>query len=96
MADLNSIKQILTSLKPELTNKYHVSSIGLFGSVVRDDFNSSSDVDIIVDFSQPIGIEFIDLANYIESKLNTNVDLVSRNGIKQKYYRTFESEIIYV
>lgn len=96
MTDLNNIKQILTTLKPELTRRYHVSSIGLFGSVVRDDFNPSSDVDIIVDFSQPIGIEFIDLANFIEAKLKKPVDLVSRNGVKQKYYRTFESEIIYV
>ena len=60
MTDLNTIKHILTQLKPELIAKYHVSSIGLFGSVVRDDFGPSSDVDIIVDFSKPIGIEFID------------------------------------
>ena len=96
MSDLINIKRILTKLKPELTEKYHVSSIGLFGSVVRDDFNPSSDVDIIVDFSQQIGIEIIDLAEFIEKKLKKNVDLVSRNGVKQKYYRTFESEIIYV
>jgi len=96
MTDLNSIKQILTQLKPELTDKYHVSSIGLFGSIVRDDFNSNSDIDIIVDFSKPIGIEFIDLAEFIERKLKKSVDLVSKNGVKQKYFRTFESEIIYV
>ncbi len=96
MTDLDTIKQILTQLKPELTDKYHVSSIGLFGSVVRDDFSPSSDIDIIVDFSQPIGIEFIDLADLIEKKLNKTVDLVSKNGVKQKYYRTIESEIIYV
>ncbi len=96
MTDLNSIKQILTQLKPELTDKYHVSSIGLFGSIVRDDFNSNSDIDIIVDFSKPIGIEFIDLAEFIERKLKKSVDLVSKNAVKQKYFRTFESEIIYV
>lgn len=92
----NTIKQILTHLKPELADKYHVSSIGLFGSVVRDDFDSSSDIDIIVDFSQPIGIEFIDLADYIEGKLSKRVDLVSRRGIKEKYYRAIEPEIVYV
>ncbi len=96
MMDLSTIKQILTQIKPELTDKYHVSSIGLFGSVTRDDFGPSSDIDIIVDFSEPIGIEFIDLAEFIELKLNKNIDLVSRNGIKQKYYNSFESEIIYV
>ena len=46
-------------IKPELTKKFFVNSIGLFGSVVRDDFNDSSDIDILVDFTRPIGIEFI-------------------------------------
>ena len=96
MTDLNTIKQLLTQLKPELIDKYNVSSIGLFGSVVRDDFTPSSDVDIIVDFSKPIGIEFIDLADLIEKKLKKRVDLVSKNGVKHKYYRNIESEIIYV
>jgi predicted nucleotidyltransferase len=96
MTELTSIKQILSQLKPELKQKYFVNSIGLFGSIVRDDFTDKSDVDIIVDFSKPIGIEFIDLADYIESKLNKKVDLVSRNGVKAKYFNQIESEIIYV
>jgi len=96
MTDLNTITQILTELKPELIDKYHISSMGLFGSVVRDDFNSSSDIDIIVDFNRPIGIEFVDLAEYIEGKLQRRVDLVSKNGIKAKYYQAIQSEIIYV
>jgi len=96
MTDLNTIKQILIQLKPELIDKYHVSTLGLFGSIVRDDFTSTSDVDIIVDFSQPIGIEFVDLADLIEAKLKKNVDLVSKKGIKQKYFQAIESEIIYV
>ncbi len=96
MTDLVTIQKILAQIKPELVEKYHVSSIGLFGSIVRNDFSPSSDIDIIIDFSHPIGIEFVDLANYIEKKLNKPVDLVSRNGIKQKYYREIEPEIIYV
>lgn len=96
MTELTSIKQTLTQLKPELKQKYFVNTIGLFGSVVRDDFNEKSDIDIIVDFSKPIGIEFIDLADYIESKLCKKVDLVSRNGVKAKYFHQIESEIIYV
>ena len=96
MADLTSIKQILTELKPELKRKYFVSSIGLFGSIVRADFTEKSDVDIIVDFSKQVGVEFIDLANYIESKLRKKVDLVSKNGIKPKYFQQIKSEIVYV
>lgn len=97
MSQLSNIKDILLQLKPLLTNKYHVSSIGLFGSVVRDDFSpTTSDIDIIVDFSKPIGIEFIDLAELIEKKLQKKVDLVSRKGVKSKYLAQIQSEIIYV
>jgi predicted nucleotidyltransferase len=97
MTQLESIKDLLLKLKPELMEKYSISSIGLFGSVVRNDFSpTTSDIDIIVDFSKPIGVEFIDLADYLEQKIKRKIDLVSRNGIKQKYYQAIESDIIYV
>jgi len=96
MRHLSEIKQILAQLKPELAHRFGVHSIGLFGSVVRDDFSASSDIDIIVDFSKPIGIEFIDLAHYVEQKLKQKVDLVSRNGVKAKYFKAIEREIVYV
>ena len=96
MSQLNDIRISLSQIKSELAEKYHVRSIGLFGSIVRDDFSSQSDIDIIVDFSQPIGIEFIDLANYIEFKLKKQIDLVSKKGIKQSYMSQIENEIIYV
>ena len=80
-----------------LASKYHVSSIGLFGSVVRDDFSpATSDIDIIIDFDSPIGIEFIDVADLIEKQLKTKVDLVSKKGIKPKYFAFIEQEIMYV
>lgn len=96
MRHLAYIKKTLEKLKPELASKFHVKVIGLFGSVVRDDFSSSSDIDVIVDFDRPIGIEFIDLADFLEYQLKQKVDLVSKNGIKDKYYKAIEQEIIYV
>lgn len=96
MGQLAEIMKILEQLKPELAQKFHVQTIGLFGSAVRDDFSPSSDIDIIVDFDQPIGIEFIDLADYMEQRLQKKVDLVSRNGIKDKYFKAIEREIVYV
>jgi len=93
---LNDIKQILKQIKPEIVQKYHVHTIGIFGSAVRDDFSPVSDVDIIVDFNRPVGIEFIDLADYIETQLQKKVDLVSRNGIKNKYFEAIRGEIVYV
>ena len=97
MVQMSFIKDALTRIKPLLVDKYHVSSIGLFGSILRDDYSpSSSDIDIIVDFSKPIGIEFVDLANYLEKVLNKKVDLVSRNGVKSRYFAQIEPEIVYV
>lgn len=96
MEQLSEIKQFLTQLKPELSQRFHVQSLGLFGSVVRDDFTPFSDIDIIVDFNRPIGIEFIDLAHYIETRLQKKVDLVSRKGVKDKYFKAIEQEIVYV
>ena len=96
MKELATIKQIIKELKPELEKKFHVSSIGIFGSVARNDFSENSDVDIIVEFSQPIGIEFIDLADLLEEKFHEQVELVSRKGIKPQYFSSIENEIVYV
>lgn len=96
MRDLTSIKSILKSLKPELEQKFHVKSIGIFGSAVRNDFTPESDIDIIVDFNQPIGISFIDLADFIEKKMKSKIDLVSLKGIKPQYFKSIEKEIVYV
>ena len=96
MEQLADIKIRLQQVKAELVQKYHVLTIGLFGSVVREDFTIGSDIDIIVDFDRPVGIEFIDLGNYIEYILRRKVDLVSKNGIKEKYYNVIKNEIVYV
>lgn len=96
MSEQDAIRQQLQQLKPYLVEKYHVSSLGLFGSVVRHDFSENSDIDLLVDFTEPVGVEFIDLANELEVLLQRRVDLVSRNGIKAKYFRAIEWEIVYV
>ncbi len=77
-------------------NKYHLSSIAVFGSFTRDDFREDSDIDILIEYDQPIGIEFIDLAEELEKLLKRPVDLVSRNGIKPKYFNEIQKDLMYV
>lgn len=96
MNNLLSIQKQLELIKPSLVSRYHVRELGLFGSVVRDDFSPESDIDIIVDFSRPIGIEFIDLADELEAQLKRKVDLVSKKGIKPQYFKAIQSDVIYV
>ena len=79
-----------------LEKQYAVSELGLFGSYVRNEQNDQSDIDILVEFKRPIGIEFVDLADLLEKELDLKVDLVSRNGIKPKYFSAIQPEIVYV
>lgn len=96
MRRLNEIKNTIAVLKPILKSKFHVSSIGIFGSVARGDDNDKSDIDLIVDFNYPIGVEFIGLADYLEDSLHAKVDLVSKKGVKSGYFEIIKDEIIYV
>ncbi|MEN9340127.1 MAG: hypothetical protein RIQ62_1439 [Bacteroidota bacterium] len=93
---LANIINDLKMLKPELSTKFYVDKIGLFGSILRKDFTDKSDIDIIVDFNRPVGVEFIDLADYLEAKFHRKVDLVSRKGMKPKFFAEIEKDIVYV
>jgi predicted nucleotidyltransferase len=57
----------------------------LFGSYARDEADNQSDIDILVDldYSQKIGLQFIQMKIDLENILNTKVDLVSSNGLSQ-------------
>ena len=86
----------LKSAKPRLDSKYPIKAMALFGSYAREEQNQLSDVDILVEFNGRIGIQFIDLAEEIEKLLGIHVDLVSRNGIKDKYFKSISEDLIYV
>ena len=95
MKTAQQIQEQLSNLKPTLIKRFSVSSIGLFGSYARNEQNESSDIDIVVDFSKTVGIEFIDLAEFLEERLKAKIDLVSLNGIKPKYLAAIKPEIVY-
>ncbi len=96
MIDKENIINSIRDKKLEFVSKYHLKSIGIFGSFTRDDFKEDSDIDILVEFDQPIGIEFIDLANELEELLKIKVDLVSKNGVKPKYLKEIQKDLVYV
>ncbi len=58
MLSQSEIENKLKQIKPILTDKFHVGSIGYFGSYVRNDPNYTSDSDLLVEFTQPTGWEF--------------------------------------
>ncbi len=48
--------QLIKQKQEELSQKYHVASLYVFGSVARDEARPDSDIDILVEFSQPVGL----------------------------------------
>lgn len=96
MRSIEDIRQTLTTRKAELAQRFHVKDLAIFGSYSRNEQKANSDIDLLVEFDAPVGVEFIDLANYLEDLLQARVDLVSRNGIKPKYFRTIENDLKYV
>jgi len=96
MSHTEHIIQLLKINRNLLFGQYPLTELGLFGSVVRDDYTEKSDIDIIIDYNKPMGIEFIDLANDLEKIVQRKVDLVSKKGIKINYFKQIENDIIYV
>jgi uncharacterized protein len=86
----------LKAAKLILLQNYPIKQLALFGSVSRQEDDENSDVDIMVEFDHPVGMEFIHLCYELEKILNRKVDLVSRNGIKEKYFDEIKSDLIYV
>ena len=96
MRTLQEIKTVLTKHKNRLFRDYPIKSMAIFGSFSRKEQNDLSDLDILVEFKDKIGIRFIDLAEEIENIVGFKVDLVSRNGVKEKYLQAIDSDLIYV
>ena len=97
MNNKDKILKTLTELKPLLKPQYKVREIGVFGSLVRDEQTQSSDVDILVEFEEPIGFfKFLELEEYLASELGLKVDLVSKKALKPTIGKYILEEIIMV
>ena len=96
MKTLQEIRNTLRSHKSRLFNDYPIKSMAIFGSYSRIEQDNSSDLDILVEFSDKIGIRFIDLAEELENIVGFKVDLVSKKGVKEKYLRSIDADLIYV
>lgn len=96
MRTSQEIKNTLQSAKPGLLGKYPIESLALFGSYARDEANEQSDVDILVEFNGSIGWQFLTLADELEQILGLKVDLVSRKGVKPRYFEYIQKDLIYV
>ena len=76
---------LLHELLPELAEKYHVRSLEVFGSYVRDEQTPESDLDVLVTFDEAPGLlEYISLENHLSDLLGVKVDLVMKSALKPR------------
>jgi hypothetical protein len=82
---LEPILHDLRVLLPELRDRYAVDTLEVFGSRVRRDASGSSDVDVLVTFTEtPDLLTFIALEDELSEKLGVEVDLVMRRSLKPR------------
>ena len=71
----------------------------VFGSYARDEETEDSDVDILVDldYSQPVGLEFVQMQLDLQSLLKKSIDLVSSRGVSKyiKPYIDTDKKLLY-
>jgi len=87
----------LKKLKGDIAREYSVKTIGVFGSVARDEQTGTSDIDLLVEFSKPVGfVTFMRLENFLSEKLGKQVDLVTSDSLKPVIRQDVLAEVIYV
>jgi predicted nucleotidyltransferase len=99
LADMLSkldIESKLQEVMPVLVDKFHVSKIGYFGSHANGRQTDKSDLDLLVEFSQPIGWEFFTLEKFLEQEFGLPVDLVTKNALKERIKDTILNQVIYI
>ena len=94
MKTLDEIREILKDNRDALKEQFGVSQLGLFGSFLRDEQNPESDLDILVDFDEPVGLfKFMDLNDQLEKLIGMKVDLVTRGALKPHIGKRILSEV---
>lgn len=96
MQTLTEIKNSLKALKSKLANDFAVERIGVFGSYARNQQNENSDIDILVEFSRPVGYEFFRLQRFLEKELGRKIDLATKAMLKQRIKDSVLNETTFV
>ena len=91
---LADIQNRLAARRGDLFRRYPIRTLGIFGSFAREEAQPESDIDILVEFSKPVGFEIADLAIELEALLEHKVDLVSRGAISERLLPYVRKDLI--
>jgi len=96
MLSQSEIEHKLKILKPVLAQEFSVNKIGYFGSFAEQKQNENSDLDILVEFSKPIGWKFFSLEKFLEQHFGLEVDLVTKNALKKRLKGRILKQVKYI
>jgi predicted nucleotidyltransferase len=99
MKTLDEIKNAIAKHRDELSKKYKVKEIGVFGSYVRGEQKKQSDLDILVEFEETANLsllDFIRVENYLSDVLGTKVDLVEKHTLKPRIGKHVLEEVVQI
>ena len=97
MISLDRAVEELRQRLPDLEKRYKVKSLGVFGSYVRGEQHSRSDLDLLVEFFDPPRLlKFIELEYYLSDLLGLKVDLVMKDALKPGIGKRILREVITV
>ncbi|OHD55763.1 MAG: hypothetical protein A2Y33_14085 [Spirochaetes bacterium GWF1_51_8] len=95
-----SIHQSLKDVFPFLKEKFGVSRIAVFGSTAKGAMMPDSDIDMVIEFEHPLGLEFYDLNRFLRNYLHRRVDILTPEGLKsirsERIKRSIMESLIYV
>jgi len=93
----SEIRRILRRRLPELAARHKVKSLALFGSYVRGKQSARSDLDLLVEFSEPPNLfEFMDLEEHLAALVGVKVDLVTKGALKGNIGKHILDEVVAV
>lgn len=82
---IDQIIKKLKEIRPVIESKYCVKNLEVFGSYIHGEQKKSSDLDILVEFSNTIDLfKYLELENYLSEKLGVKVDLVMKDTLKPR------------
>lgn len=95
MRKLNDVLADLRRLQPDLRRRYPIRQMGVFGSYVRGNQRADSDLDVLVELGDGIGLmEFVGLKQELSDAIGVQVDLVSRDALKPRIGQRILSEVV--
>jgi predicted nucleotidyltransferase len=90
------ILNLLRREKPYLSQKFGVLSIGLFRSYAKGTQGPDSDVDILVELSEPRFDALSGVQIYLEKKIGKPVELIrKRPGLSDRFLKRITKQIYY-